>query len=67
MNIPRISATHAKWAHTVAAIGWAAMLPVSYFTGLIYSVAFVSACSIYANCVGHLAAIQGARAEESET
>ena len=35
---------------------WAAMLPISYYTGWIYSIAFISLASIYANFASHLAA-----------
>jgi hypothetical protein len=30
-------------------IAWAGAIPVAYFAGWIYSVAFVSICSLYAN------------------
>lgn len=40
---------------------WALMVPVSVFTGWIYSLAFVSFASIYANAATHLA---GWRADE---
>jgi hypothetical protein len=40
------------------------MVPVSIVTGWLYSVAFVAACSIYANAVGHGAAWQASRAEQ---
>lgn len=32
------------------------MLPVAILTGWIFSLAFISACSIYANIASHLAA-----------
>lgn len=35
---------------------WLAMIPLSIVTGWIYSVAFVSAISLYANVASHLAA-----------
>lgn len=35
---------------------WLAMCPIALATGWIYSVAFVSLVSIYANAVSHLAA-----------
>jgi hypothetical protein len=35
---------------------WAIMVPVSIITGWIYSLAFISAASIYANVVSHIAA-----------
>lgn len=37
-------------------VAWAAMLPISYETGWIYSIAFISLASIYANFASHLAA-----------
>lgn len=40
----------------VRAIGWAGMIPISYFFGWIYSVAFVSVCSLYANAASDWAA-----------
>lgn len=39
------------------------MLPVSIITGWIYAIAFVSACSIYANAGTHFGAWQAVRAE----
>jgi ABC-type transport system involved in Fe-S cluster assembly fused permease/ATPase subunit len=45
----------------VLAIAWVAVVPVSIMTGWIYSVAFISAVSIYANFVSHIA---GWRADE---
>jgi hypothetical protein len=38
------------------AIAWAIMIPVSVATGWIYSLAFISAASIYANVASHVAA-----------
>lgn len=38
------------------AIAWTAMIPVAIVTGWLYSLAFISAVSIYANAAGHLAA-----------
>lgn len=35
---------------------WAAMIPVAVITGWLYSIVFISACSIYANLASHLAA-----------
>ena len=51
-------------AHAIATVAWLVMVPVAILTGWLYSVAFVSACSIYANAVGHAAAWQGSRAEQ---
>jgi hypothetical protein len=38
------------------AVAWVALIPVAVVTGWIYSIAFISAASIYANAAGHLAA-----------
>lgn len=47
---------------------WLAMVPVALMTGWVESLVFISACSIYANAVGHFGAWQASRAErESET
>lgn len=35
---------------------WALMVPVAIMTGWLYSIAFISACSIYANFASHVAA-----------
>lgn len=35
---------------------WAVMVPVAVVTGWIYSIAFISAVSIYANAASHVAA-----------
>jgi hypothetical protein len=40
---------------------WILVIPVAYFWGWVYSVAFVSVASIYANAISHLA---GWRADE---
>jgi hypothetical protein len=37
-------------------VAWLLMIPLSVATGWIYSVAFVSAISLYANVASHLAA-----------
>jgi len=42
---------------------WLLMVPVAILTGWIYSLAFISAISIYANVSGHLAAWQASRVE----
>lgn len=46
-----------------AAIGWVAMIPVSVVTGLLSSVEFVSALSLWALVSGHWSAWQAARVE----
>lgn len=38
------------------AVVWAVMVPVAVITGWIYSIAFISAASIYANFISHIAA-----------
>lgn len=45
-------------------VAWAVMVPVALITGWIYSIAFVSAISIYANVASHFSAWQASRAEE---
>lgn len=42
-------------ANLALAFFWAAMVPVSIATGWIYSLAFISAASIYANFATHVA------------
>lgn len=42
---------------------WIAMIPVSIFTGWIYSVAYVSALSLWALVSGHWSAALAARVE----
>lgn len=60
---PRLSPLFLERTHLVATVGWASMLPVSIVTGWLWSIAFVSACSIYANFAGHASSWQAARAE----
>lgn len=43
-------------ANLVLSLVWAGMVPVAWVTGWLYSLAFISACSIYANAASHLAA-----------
>lgn len=38
------------------AVAWAVMVPVAVVTGWLYSIAFISAASIYANFASHIAA-----------
>ncbi len=45
-----------KSTNLVLTVVWAIMLPVAYYTGWIYSIAFISLASIYANFASHLAA-----------
>lgn len=42
--------------NAVLTVVWLALCPIALATGWIYSVAFVSLVSIYANAVSHLAA-----------
>lgn len=49
--------------HGLLAVGWAVMMPTALFTGWVYSVAFVSVISIYANFVCHWAGWQATKAE----
>lgn len=48
-------------ANLILFVMWGIMVPVSVVTGWIYSLAFVSVASIYANMATHLA---GWRADE---
>jgi hypothetical protein len=57
------TADRLRHAHAVLMAAWFAMVPIALVTGWITSIAFVSACSIYANAVGHFSAWQAARAE----
>ena len=45
---------------------WIIAIPIGIATGWLWSIAFVSACSIYANAAAHWAAFEGARAEAKE-
>jgi hypothetical protein len=45
-----------RTTNMILTVVWAIMLPISIKTGWIYSVAFISFVSIYANFVSHLAA-----------
>ena len=51
--------------HAVLTIAWTLCIPLAFFTGWIYSLAFISAISIYANVAGHFSAYQAARAEQN--
>lgn len=50
-----------RWVNLILAVVWVLMVPLSIYTGWIYSVAFIAAVSIYANFVSHIA---GWRADE---
>lgn len=59
----------AKWfrrGHAVATVAWAIMMPVAITTGWIYSVAFISVISLYANFVGHFGSWQATRVEVNQ-
>lgn len=43
---------------------WLGMIPVAILTGWIFSVAFISAISLYANVAGHWSSYQASRAEQ---
>lgn len=58
------SAHTMRKAHLTLLIAWLLMVPVAIVAGLLTSVAFVAAASIYANAAAHWAAWQGSRAEE---
>lgn len=45
-----------RLANLLLTVVWVAMVPVAIITHWIYSVAFIAACSIYANAASHLAA-----------
>jgi hypothetical protein len=53
--------------HAALTILWFAMVPIALLTGWLYSIAFVAACSIYANAAAHFGAWQASRAETNET
>lgn len=58
-----MSARSLQRLHGWLAVVWIVMVPLAIVTGWLWSVAFVSACSIYANAVGHWSGQQAARAE----
>lgn len=51
-------------AHAALTVAWLAMVPISLATGWVGSLVFISACSIYANAVGHFSSWQASRAEQ---
>jgi hypothetical protein len=59
------AAARLRHAHAALAVAWLVMVPVALATGWIYSIVFVSACSIYANAIGHASAWQAAKAEQA--
>jgi hypothetical protein len=62
--IPQPTAHALRRAHFWLLLLWLAMVPIALVFGLLESVAFVAAASIYANAAAHWAAWQGSRAEE---
>lgn len=58
-----LSPTRAKHFHLTLTMLWAVMMPVALVTGWVYSLAFISVISIYANFAGHFSAWQAARTE----
>lgn len=60
----RLKANSLKHVHGFLTVAWVLMVPISLATGWIKAIVFVSACSIYANAVGHFSAWQAARAEK---
>jgi hypothetical protein len=55
-----------RWLNLAAAVAWLVMVPISIETGWIYSVAFISAISIYANFANHIAAWRADEPIESD-
>jgi hypothetical protein len=53
-------------ANLVLTVAWITMIPIAVMTGWIYSIAFVSAASIYANAASHLAAWRSDVPSEAE-
>lgn len=51
--------------HRVLVGMWAAMIPVAIVTGWLWSVAFVAACSIYANAAAHWSAAEASYADHN--
>lgn len=58
---PRVWRTANFWLM----LAWLAMIPVAVVTGWVYSIAFISAASIYANVASHLAAWRADVPDES--
>lgn len=68
MRLPGTREQRAEWlrrGHAVLAVAWAVMLPVALVTGWVYSLVFISACSLYANAAAHFGGWQGGRAERA--
>jgi hypothetical protein len=60
-----VSAAHLRTMHLALTIVWLILIPVSFVTGWIFSLVFISAISLYANVAGHFSSYQAARAEEA--
>lgn len=45
-----------RLVNLILSVIWTAMIPISILTGWLYSLAFISAVSIYANIASHIAA-----------
>jgi hypothetical protein len=58
-------ARHHRRIHFGLAIVWGLMLPVAIYTGWLFSVAFISAVTIYDTLGFHITAMQSARATEA--
>lgn len=54
---------HLKAVHLVLTFAWALCMPLAIIFGWIYSLAFISVISIYANFAGHFSAWQSTRVE----
>jgi hypothetical protein len=59
-----VNASTLRSIHGWLTVAWLLVIPLSLATGWLYSLAFISAISIYANVGGHFSAWQAARAEE---
>jgi hypothetical protein len=61
---PKTTQTHyentsVKWhrrSNLLLSVVWLGAVPIAIFAGWLYSLAFISACSIYANFASHVAA-----------
>lgn len=61
----RLTPEQLRRMHGLLTVGWAAMIPVSVFTGLRNSVPYLVGLSVYALFVGHFSSWQASRAETS--
>lgn len=51
-----VSVKLSRWLNLLAALVWAAMMPIAYVLGWLSSVSFISTASVYANFASHVAA-----------